>query len=214
MITWWSRGDSIPYTAYLPSDPPVSIWYSVGFAINGKEFVLGGMLNTQSREADHVPALWMFDPAAQEWDSMARYPGNYGNLVGEVVFVIGDNAYVVQDNAVWQYNQPTNHWTAKGNFPGAARDQAAGFAVDGKGYVCLGEATGANYSTVWQYDPVANTWTQKKSLTGLSGGGSVAVNATIGGICDRQQLLHCPYCNGVVQLDEITSRLLIQLITV
>jgi N-acetylneuraminic acid mutarotase len=233
VITWWSTGDSIPYTAYLPSDPPVSMWYSVGFAINGKGFVLGGMLNTQSGQADHVPALWMFDPAAQAWDSMARYPGNYGGLVGEAVFVIGDNAYVVQDNAVWQYNQPTNHWTAKGNFPGAARfwgtgmaingkgyfglgvndhtiedmvnwwqydpttdhwtrmadfggaarDQAAGFAIGGKGYVCLGEATtGSDYSTVWQYDPVANSWDQKKSLTGLSGGGSVAVNATIGGV--------------------------------
>jgi N-acetylneuraminic acid mutarotase len=231
-IDWWSSVAPIPYTAY-PNDPPESELYSVGFTINNKGFVLGGMLNTQRGLGDHVPDLWMFDPATQAWSKQAPYPGNYGLLVGEQVFVIGDNAFVIQDNTVWQYNQPSNQWMQKQVFPGVARlwgtamaingkgyfglgeseygnipdlkdwwqydpntDSwtpaqefggdarywAAGFAVDGKGYVCLGANKSSSFNTLWQYDPVADNWTKKQSLSGTSGTEAVAVSATINGV--------------------------------
>ncbi len=230
VITWWANVAPIPYTFY-PGDPPADEEYSVGFSINNKGFILGGMVNFEKGESDHVPDLWMYDPVTQDWIKQAPYPGNYVGLVDEQVFVIGDNAYVIQDNSVWQYNQPSNQWmlkhafpgldrisgtaiaingkgyvglgfgvtgnptdlkdwwqydpatdswTQKNNFGGEAREQAAGFSIDGRGYVVLGTHNGTNFKTVWQYDPTADSWTKKQNCPA-----SVSwapATATIGGI--------------------------------
>jgi hypothetical protein len=170
ILVAWTGGPAIPYTAYTPSDPPKTILYSVGFTVNGKGFVLGGLIFTQSGETKHVPDLWEFDPAAAAWSRMSPFPGNYGGLVGESVFVVGDNAYVIQDSTVWQYNQPTNHWTQKANFPGAARLWGTGVSVNGNGYVGLGwsEVTDADVKDWWQYDPATDHWTRMADFGGAA----------------------------------------------
>jgi N-acetylneuraminic acid mutarotase len=141
--------------------------YSVGFSVNGKGFVLGGML--MGKTDNYVPDLWEFDPAAAAWSRMAPFPGD-GNLAGETVFVIGDNAYVIQDKTVWQYNQPANLWTQKANFPGAARQWATGVSVNGNGYFGLGwnENTHADIKDWWRYDPATDHWTRMADFGGAA----------------------------------------------
>lgn len=169
VLVAWTGGPAIPYTAYIPSDPPASEMYSVGFSINGKGYVLGGMLTTVSGETEHVPDLWMFDPTAGMWSRQASYPGG-GSFVGEQVFVIGNNAFVMIDNTVWQYNQPTNKWTAKSNFPGIARFWGTAIAINGLGYLGLGvnENTFDELKDWWQYDPAADRWTRVADFGGAA----------------------------------------------
>jgi hypothetical protein len=167
VITWWSSVAAIAYTGY-PGDAPAGEMYSVGFTINGKGYVLGGMLDLQRGDAKHVPDLWMFDLATQAWGKQAPYPGSYGDLVGEQIFVIGDNAYVMQDSVLWQYNQPLNQWTTKAAFPGKARFYGTAMAINGKGYVGIGvdDITILNLKDWWQYDPTADHWTQMHDFGG------------------------------------------------
>ncbi len=157
-----------PVYGWYPNDPPEGELYSAGLTINNKGFVLGGMLNTQRGLADHVPDLWMFDPATQAWSKQAPYPGNAGLLVGEQVFVIGDNAYVMQDNVLWQYNQPLNQWTPKAAFPGEARFYGTAMTINGEGYLGLGvdDNTITALKDWWQYDPVGDHWTRMHDFGG------------------------------------------------
>ena len=82
ILVAWTGGPVIPYTAYIPSDPPKTILYSVGFTVNGKGFVLGGLLYTQSGETKHVPDLWQFDPAAAAWSRLANLLGSLWSVTG------------------------------------------------------------------------------------------------------------------------------------
>ncbi len=74
-------------------------------------------------------------------------------------------------NDWWEYDPATNGWTKKHNFPGGRRNSSAGFAVDGKGYVCSGEKRTGNVDSypndLWQYDPTSDTWVQKANMPGL-----------------------------------------------
>jgi len=48
-----------------------------------------------------------------------------------------------------------------------ARQNAAGFAIDNKGYIGLGQDE--SYETkkdFWEYDPVTDTWTRKSNIGG------------------------------------------------
>ena len=54
-------------------------------------------------------------------------------------------------------------WTPLAEFPGAKREGAFSFAVDGKGYIgggYYGDTTEVYHSDVWEYDPASNAWTQ------------------------------------------------------
>lgn len=50
---------------------------------------------------------------------------------------------------------------------GLERGSACAFAINDKGYVCLGQgATNPFFNDLWQYDPVSKTWSQKASFIG------------------------------------------------
>jgi N-acetylneuraminic acid mutarotase len=160
-ITWWSGVAPMPYKPSNPNDPLVAENYSVGFSINNKCFVLGGVLFMQSGATEHIPDLWMFDPASQSWTKKAPYPGNDQNLINEAAFIIGDNAYFIVNTTVWQYNQPANKWTKKTSFPSSPRILGAAMAINGKGYFGLGFSTQfqVDLNDWWQYDPASDQWT-------------------------------------------------------
>lgn len=52
-------------------------------------------------------------------------------------------------------------WIQKADFPAAARKNAAGFSIDGKGYLGTGYDGTTQLNDWWLYDPAANSWTQK-----------------------------------------------------
>ena len=172
IYTWWGNVGKIPYTDDIKGDVPISNQYPLGFAINGKGFVLGSLLTTSWITGDYIGDLWQYDTSTRVWTKKSPCPLGGGYLIEGTVFVIGDNAYVVAHNQTWQYNQPTNTWTQKATLPGDERMNATGFAINGKGYIGLGwdeDAPGSGlteFGDWWQYDPVSDHWTQKQNFPG------------------------------------------------
>ncbi len=56
-------------------------------------------------------------------------------------------------------------WTQRASFPGAARFEAASFAIGTNGYISCGIGfSNTKYNDCWEWNSVANIWTQKASL--------------------------------------------------
>lgn len=56
-------------------------------------------------------------------------------------------------------------WLQKTDFGGTNRADAAGFSINGKGYIGLGYTGPISYDW-WEYDPISDTWSQKANFTG------------------------------------------------
>jgi N-acetylneuraminic acid mutarotase len=66
-------------------------------------------------------------------------------------------------------------WLNKDTFPGLARAAAAGFSINGAGYIVGGieEASNAALSEVWSYNPVSDSWIQKNSYPNNADGAAL-----------------------------------------
>jgi N-acetylneuraminic acid mutarotase len=69
-------------------------------------------------------------------------------------------------------------WTQKVDFPGTLRQGTFSFAVNGKGYMGLGQYIGNFHKDLWAYDPAADAWSPKAAFPGIpkSNGGVFVVN--------------------------------------
>lgn len=67
---------------------------------------------------------------------------------------------------LWAYDPTTRAFTQKASFAGSARTQSVGFALNDKGYIATGTASGAAnaLNDLWQYDPTTNQWEQKADV--------------------------------------------------
>ncbi|MBK8505893.1 MAG: beta-propeller fold lactonase family protein [Saprospiraceae bacterium] len=64
-------------------------------------------------------------------------------------------------------SQPDS-WIQRGDFGGIERYGAAGFSIDGKGYIGTGYTGGLRKNDFWEFDPASNTWAQKADFGGSS----------------------------------------------
>lgn len=103
---------------------------------------------------------------------------------GAVGFVIGNKAYLglgyntnyenddpdISNEGYkkdfWMYDPSTDNWTRIARFPGAGRENAVGFSVNGKGYVTTGYDGNDRLKDTWEYDPTTDKWTQKDDYAG------------------------------------------------
>lgn len=145
---------------------------AVGFTIGDKGYVATG--TTDEGVGHKVADVWEYDPAADEWTRKADLPGPVRMFA--VGFAIGDKGYlgtgatepdIVDDQRLedfWEYDPATDAWTRKADFGGEARIWAAGFSMNGKGYIGLGTAGAAagigRLPDVWEYDPATDAWTR------------------------------------------------------
>jgi hypothetical protein len=179
-IIAWLRGTDIPVSFDLASTF-VGRVSPFSFAIGGKGYVGAGIDFTNNSQAKiEVPGtdVWQFDTSTHGWTQVADWPGAAHTHMAN--FVIGTRGYVctgatdpdfsnpnLRVREVWQYDQPTNIWTRKSNFPGGARSGAVGIAINGKGYLGTGTtASNEGNQDWWQYDPLADEWAQKASMPG------------------------------------------------
>lgn len=141
------------------------------FVINNKAFAGLGLFSP----VDPEYRMWEFDPVAGTWTQKQNFPGTGINTAA--VFVIGNYAYVgtgltdvttaSTTSEFWQYDPAADTWTKKNDFPGGARGGASAFAINGKGYLGLGQSTtGTELSDWWQYDPSTDSWKQKSNFPG------------------------------------------------
>jgi hypothetical protein len=69
----------------------------------------------------------------------------------------GDEMYLYYKD-FWEWDQATNVWTRKADYPGNSEPDAACFSIGTKGYIV------SNGTELWEYDPATNAWTQKAPL--------------------------------------------------
>lgn len=147
---------------------------AVSFAIGGKGYVGTG---SEAEGVGHkVSDFWEYDPSTDAWTRKADLPGPVRMFA--VGFAIGDKGYlgtgatepeIVEDQRLddfWEYDPAADEWTRKADFGGEARIWAAGFSMNGKGYIGLGTAGAAagvgKLPDIWGYDPATDSWTRMK----------------------------------------------------
>lgn len=143
-----------------------------GFSINGKGYVGLGRNNNNQQETD----FWEYDPATDIWTQKAQFPGiGRDRAVG---FSIGNKGYLgtgytptgqtsgIYHNDFWEYNPTTDIWIQRANLPGAARANAVGISLNGKGYLGLGVShqSDSSRNQFYEYDPGLDAWIQKQNI--------------------------------------------------
>ncbi len=152
-------------------DFPGGVRYSAAsFSIGAKVYIgLGYNLGSI-----FLRDFWEWDQSTNVWTRIADYPGNSAG--GAVSFSIGSKGYIgtgfifgyapAYSNDFWEWDQTTNVWTKKADFPGNARASAVGFSIGNKGYIGTG-GNGTSYSNdFWEWDQATNVWTKKADFTG------------------------------------------------
>jgi N-acetylneuraminic acid mutarotase len=184
-ISVWLRGADVPAAPPYQQFPGRAGAFS--FAINGTGYVGAGLPNSNGNGND----VWQYDTLTRTWSQVSDFPGKARFYSSS--FVVDNNAYVCTGNIDgdyqqdvkenWQYNQQTNVWTKKANFPGKARSAAVAGTVNGMGYVGTGARENKNGTNDWwEYNPGSDSWTQKASLPGSpkAGAASFVATSTVG----------------------------------
>lgn len=92
---------------------------------------------------------------------------------GSVSFSIGNKVYLGSGSGdefasprdFWEWDQITDIWTKKADFPGNSVRGAVGFSIATKGYLGTGLTfEGGVTNEFWEYDPATDKWTEKASL--------------------------------------------------
>ncbi len=164
---------------------PLNRSAGVAFTINGKMYLgLGAQnyLSTSGVQKD-LNDLWEFTPSTGTWTQKASLPDS--GRTESSVFVINNKAYVVggvgffgtgnnATNQVWEYDAAANKWTKKADYPEASIENAAAFAIGGKGYVSVGQVGIANTVKTYEYNATANSWTPKADFPDSARYGAVS----------------------------------------
>lgn len=110
--------------------------------------------------------VWRYSIIDNTWTQMNDFPGGIRDRA--VGFVIDGQAYFGQGedlstsqifNDMWRYNESSDTWTeVSGPSPTAGLIHAAGFALNGKGYIGLGRSVGNTKTTFYQYTPETDNW--------------------------------------------------------
>jgi len=150
-------------------DCPNAVKSANSFVINGKGYVYGGIIFGY-RTND----LWVYDPTLNSWTKKASPPFARPRS-SAASFAIDGKGYIVGGNVensgvisssrdTWEYNPATNTWRQRRNLP-EGRQEATGFAINGKGYVAMGRTPSNSYrADILEYDPNLDSWSTKLTL--------------------------------------------------
>ncbi|MBI2967454.1 MAG: gliding motility-associated C-terminal domain-containing protein [Bacteroidetes bacterium] len=145
---------------------------SVGFSIGTKGYVCMGLQFGFYRD------LWEWNQATNTWSQMANMPGI--ERAEGIGFSIGAKGYAgmgwntsgaggadTMYNDLYEWDQGSNTWSQKANFPGSyGRAGASAFSIGTIAYVGLGSDTITIYNDWWEWNQGANNWTQNGNFPG------------------------------------------------
>jgi len=146
----------------------------VSFSIGTKGYIgTGNIFGTTGSTNE----FWEYDPAANSWTQKESLP-NTPSRAYAAGFSIGNKGYIgvgIKDGGVsgyyqdfWEWDQTTNKWTKKADFPGNARTAAIGFSIGSKGYIGTGGDGTSLFKDFWEWDQATNVWTKKSEFGGTS----------------------------------------------
>ncbi len=187
---------------------PVPVHHQAMAEYQGKIYVFGGFKLYPVPNGlggwEPVTDSWEYDPATDNWKSLAPMPTRRGSAIAQTVngkiYVIGGSTMHPgsKEPAVWpnrparsvgtneMYDPATNKWTERQSMP-TARNHAFSGMVNGKIYVIGGRIgspwiiVSSNTDIVEEYDPATDQW--GKIMTPMptprSGGGCATYNGKI-----------------------------------
>lgn len=161
------------------------------FSLADIGYIAGG------HDAGSINDFYQFTPDPETWILLS----SGSSPVYGTAFTIGNKAYVIDWNNLYEFNPDEGIWVPKTLFPGPARSEMFAFNIGNKGYVGGGGywdgEKNVYYNDFWEFDPqddITNgtdingdpmgSWTQKVDFQGigrLSGEGFSI--ATYGYVC-------------------------------
>lgn len=153
----WTKLNNLPFYAFSAG---------VGFSINGKGYLFEG----DSR------ILWKYDDHDDLWTKQSHLftfngLGLASHFVIDDVFYLCCGTYGPLDsvhNLLWAYDSLTDTWQEKASLPATGRSSAAGFSINGKGYVGLGIDKNQNaLNDFWEYNPNTDSWRRVSDFPGI-----------------------------------------------
>ena len=171
--------------------------WAIGFSIGSEGYIGGGEGFPPGASAQFtLQDFWQYDPATNTWTQEANIP--YG-VRSAATFVLGTQGYVVSGyheppagtsdvpGFIYHtayYDQASNSWNFKKDFPGEPRYAAVGTTIGGMGYIGTGNGKSNALNDWWQYNSATDTWTQKSPVPGGWRNNAVAFSANnIGYVC-------------------------------
>lgn len=161
---FWEYDPSTDSWTEIRSYPGEKIEEGLAFVIGGKGYVCTGRNNGL-----HNLDFWEYDPEAQTWTS--RTPGDEESYYDEfseavkrhdaVALVKDSKAYLVGgiassgaiDGSVFEFDATTLSWDEKTTFEGSPRSLAAGFVLNGRLFVGIGQNGTKRYDDIWEFKP-------------------------------------------------------------
>jgi N-acetylneuraminic acid mutarotase len=157
----------------------------IGFAVNGKGYILPGAFWETGKL---INEFWEFDPETNSWTQKADPPVALarcfatGFSIGTKLYVGTGETYFENEwklyNDFWEWDQLTDKWTKKTDFPGESRAHATGFSIGDKGYIGLGGVIGMGggpvYQDFWEYDLKTDKWARRADFRGSQQIGAIA----------------------------------------
>jgi len=161
----WTKKADFPGSAIDPSTVCL-------FTIGTRGYVAGGA----APWGEYFNTLWEYDQASNAWTKKASMFFNIGYAAG---FSIGNKGYIVNGAADWpiinslvytdqvmEYNQATNTWSVKADFPGGPRKGCQAFVIGGEAYVGGGDHGGwtHRFTDYYKYNPQTDSWKQVSDI--------------------------------------------------
>lgn len=148
---FWSYDPDINKWSRI-ADFPAPNSSAIGFAVNGKAYVI-----TRTNSSN----FWEYDPISDTWTKRKDFPvTGYYAFTPDAGFIINDKIYVyaadgtTADNKLWYYDISTDSWILNSTVPGSDLDIfTTGFSLNGYGYI-------VGYYYLFKFDPISNTWTK------------------------------------------------------
>lgn len=138
-------------------DCPSKYSATASFSIGSDFFVAGGF------QGRNIRTMFRYDTQKNDWSFASSMPEGRVLSVGLEVSGKGyvmlgrfwagaeNNGRLLSD--IVEYDSATDSWTRRGDFPGAPRQNAFVFEMDGKGYIVMGENDGQRLNDVWCFKP-------------------------------------------------------------
>ena len=137
-------------------------------ACNGKVYVLGGIVGTNSLGVIDTNTAWAYDPSAKTWAALAPYPGTAVDhpgaacLNGTVYLIGGLIKAGVAVKAVYAYDIATNTWAQVADLPQPRG--AASVAVYAGTIYLVGGLGYPDKNDLFAYNPAGNVWATKAPM--------------------------------------------------
>jgi hypothetical protein len=152
----WNQKQNLPMTS---SGMPA-------FVINGKAYYMP----TKNGKI----YVYEYQEELDNWSEVSIFPGEARGA--SFVFVIGNKAYMTMGinsggdhlSDVWEFNSMNYQFNQKSDFPFQNRWGGSSFAINGKGYIGMGNLnwnfSDPNGKDLFEYNPISDSWTKKANL--------------------------------------------------